>query len=171
MTSPASKDLYDVIKFTKRLTGKQKDEFHSVAQKLLYVSKRARIDIDTAVAFLCTQVTKSTIHDWFKLKRVLRWINYTLNDVRIMGMDETGVVHTWIDASYAVHEDMKGQTGGTISLGHGTVCCKSTKQKLNGKSSIENEVIGMADVLPYTLWLIFFGVPRLQHVRLYFISR
>ena len=31
VTSPATKDLYDVRKFTKRITHNQKDEFHSVA--------------------------------------------------------------------------------------------------------------------------------------------
>ena len=89
------------------------------------------------MAFLCTKLSKSMEFDWFKLKRVLQWLKYTINDVRIMGMDDSGILHTWIDASYAVHEEMRGHTGRAISLGHGLVNKKSLKQKLNGKSSTE----------------------------------
>ena len=92
----------------------KKDEFHSVTMKLLYTAKRARIDIETVVAFLCTRVSKSTDFDWWKLKRVLQWLLCTINDTRILGMDDSGMLHTWIDAAYAVHEDMRGQTGGAI---------------------------------------------------------
>ena len=30
----------------------------------------------------------------------------------------------WVDAAYAMHKDMKGQTGGTMSFGHETVHCQ-----------------------------------------------
>ena len=156
VTSPATRDLYNTTIFSKALINEKKEEFHSVTQKLLYIAKRARIDIDTAVSFLCTRVTKRTEYDWWKLKRVLTWLNTTINDKRIMGLDRTGVVHTWIDASCAVHENMRGQTGGTISMGHGVLIEKSIKQKLNGKSSTETELIGMSDMLPHTLWLSYF---------------
>ena len=33
-----------------------------------------------------------------------------------------------MDASYAVHPDMKGHTGATMTLGKGTVTSLSTKQ-------------------------------------------
>ena len=112
------------------------------------------------MTFSCTRVTKSTEYDWFKLKRVLQWLKYTINDIRIMGMNDSVIFHTWIDESYAVHEDMRGHTGGAISLGHGIVNEKSVKQKLNGKSSTETEVIGMADILPYNIWEKIFGRTR-----------
>ena len=70
-----------------------------------------------------------------------------------MGMHESGMLRTWIDASYAVHDDCRGQAGGVISMGHGIINEKSTKQKLNAKSSTETEVIGMSDFLPNTIWL------------------
>ena len=73
-----------------------------------------------------------------------------------MGCNDEGIIETWIDASYAVHEDMRGQTGGTISLGHGIISDKSTKQKLNAKSSTETEVIGLSEYLPYNIWMRIF---------------
>ena len=130
----------------------KKDEFHSVTMKLLYTAKRAVIDIETVVAFLCTHVSKSTDFDWWKLKRVLRWLHCTINAKRILGMDNSGMLHTWINAAYAVHDDMRGQEGGAISLGHRLVVDKSLKQRINGKSTTENEVICMSKILPYNLW-------------------
>ena len=52
----------------------------------------------------------------------------------IMGMDDSGIIKTCIDASYAVHPDMRGQLGGMISLENNSVTQKSLKKKLNAKS-------------------------------------
>ena len=66
--------------------------------------------------------------------------------------NDYGTVRWWIDASYAVHEDMKGHTDTTFSLGNGTIYSGSWKQKLVAWSSTESELIGMHDVLPQVLW-------------------
>jgi hypothetical protein len=65
-------------------------------------------------------------------------------------------MQTWIDAAYAVHQDMKSHTGGAISFGRGAILCKSIKQKLNTKSSTEAELVGVSDYLPNTIWVRFF---------------
>ena len=62
----------------------------------------------------------------------------------------------WVDASYAVHPDMKGHTGGTMSLGNGSIYSTSIKQKLVARSSTESEVIGVHDVMPQALWTNYF---------------
>ena len=51
---------------------------------------------------------------------------------------------------------MRSQTGGTISMGWGTVHAKSSKQKLNVKSSMEAEVVGLSEYLLYNIWWINF---------------
>jgi len=71
---------------------------------------------------------------------------------RIIGGNNLDTLKTWVDASYATHQDMRGHTGGIMSLGHGVVAHKSTKQKLNAKSSTETEVIGASDYLPWAVW-------------------
>jgi len=63
---------------------------------------------------------------------------------------------SWFDAAYAVHPDMKSHTGGITSFGLGGFMGKSTKQKLNTKSSTEEELIGASDYLPNTIWLKLF---------------
>ena len=63
-------------------------------------------------------------------------------------MTDNRIIKTQIDDSYAVHEDMRGKTGGMISLGCRAVTKKPTQQKLNTKRQIETEVFGNTDVLP-----------------------
>ena len=58
-----------------------------------------------------------------------------------------------MDAAFAVHPDMKSHTGGVISFGRGGLACKSTKQKLNTKSSTEAEFVGASDYLPNSIWV------------------
>ena len=88
---------------------------------MLYITKRARPDIETAVAFLCTRVSKSTHADWLKLKRVLGFLKKNIDDVRIIGASSLLELYTWIDAAYGVHDDMKSHTGGTMPLGTGVI--------------------------------------------------
>ena len=57
-----------------------------------------------------------------------------------------------MDAAYATHSDMKGQTGATFTMGHGSIYSNSLKQKLVAQSSTEAELIGVHDILPQILW-------------------
>ena len=52
-----------------------------------------------------------------KLYRVLQFIKQTKDDTRIIAADNLGEMYTWIDASYAVHDNMRRHTGGVISMG------------------------------------------------------
>ena len=65
-------------------------------------------------------------------------------------------MYTFVDASYAVHEDMKSHTSGVITFGHGGIACKSAKQKLVTKSSTEAELVGASEYLPSTIWVQYF---------------
>ena len=134
----------------------KKEVFHSIVQKLLWIMKRGRPDLETSIAFLCTRVMKSDVDDWKKLRRVLAFIKCTINDVRIIGGNDLKSIFTYIDSAYAVHPDMRSQTGGAMSMGLGVLHAKSSKQKLNVKSSTEAELVGNSDYLPYNIWLLMF---------------
>ena len=76
---------------------------------------------------------------------------------RMIGAEEgMDVLHTYVDASYAIHSDMKGHTGGLLTMGLGIIQGKATKQKLNAKSSTEAELIGASDYIPWTVWVKWF---------------
>ena len=153
VTSPAKKNLFEINNKAEKLTKINSELYHSIVAKLLWVMKRGRPDIETAIAFLCTRVKDPDVDDWEKLKRLLCFLSETINDVRVIGASSMEILHTWIDASFAVHDDMKGHTGGTMSFGKGVLHAKSSKQKLNTKSSTETELIGVSEYIPYTIWM------------------
>ena len=64
VSSPSAKHLMSVNDDENKLQGKRRDTFHSVTEKLLYIEKRARPDIEPTVAFLCTRVDRSDEDDW-----------------------------------------------------------------------------------------------------------
>jgi len=149
---PEVQDLFTVDDVSEQLDKRQSEIFHSIVAKLLYVSKRARTGAQLAIAFLCTRVSYSTEQDWKKLIRLLQYFNGTLDMPLILGADSLAKSKLWIDAAYAVHNDMKSHTGGATSLGRGAIMCKSTKQNLNTKRSTEAEVVGSSDYLPNIIW-------------------
>ena len=80
-------------------------------------------------------------------------MKHTIQEKRIIGAVSLNKVYTWIDGSYAVHEDMKGHTGGAIYFGIGTVNASAQKQKVNTLSSTEMEYVGVSEYVKYALWL------------------
>ena len=157
-STPGKHDLFEPCKgeLSVELEGEKAETFHHIVSKLLYVSKRARLDIDLVVSYLCTRTTKSTKGDWEKLRRLLTYLNGTIDMKRIISLDGSGTLRTWVDASHAVHEDMRGQTGGAMSGGSGLIHHKTSKQKLNTKSSTESELVGASDYLPWNIWMTSF---------------
>ena len=86
----------------------------------------------------------------------MKYLNQTKTDVRVIACDNIENIFTWVDASFAVHNNMRSHTGGNMSFGWGVLHAKSSKQKLNTKSSTEAEVVGLSEYLPYNLWLLHF---------------
>jgi hypothetical protein len=66
------------------------------------------------------------------------------------------IIKWWVDASYAVHPDMRSHTGATMSLDKGSIYSTSTRQKLNTKSSTEAELVGVSDAMSQILWTRYF---------------
>ena len=60
---------------------------------------------------------------------------------RVIGATGLELLQTWVDASFGVHRDFKGHMGAGMSFGTGLVHHKSTKQKLNTRSSTESELV------------------------------
>ena len=70
--TPAKANLFNVDTMSKQLDPERSKIFHHCVAKLLYVSKRCRLDILFTISFLCTRITRSTDEDWMKLKRLIR---------------------------------------------------------------------------------------------------
>ena len=158
VASPAADHLFQVRPDgdAQKLPEEQAVAFHHSTAQLLFISSRCRRDIQTAVAFLTTRVKSPDEDDWGKLKRVMRYLKGTRGLKLTLTVDDLSIIKWWVDASYASHEDCKGHTGAMMSLGSGAIRSFSRKQKLQGKSSTEDELIGVHDTLPEALWTKYF---------------
>ena len=82
----------------------------------------------------------------------MKHIQQTIKLVPRLGVGGVSIAKWHVDAAHAVHKDCKGQTGAVVTLGKGTICNASTKQKLNARSSTKSELVGGVDVMPQLLW-------------------
>ena len=82
---------------------------------------------------------------------MIRYLRGTKDLILTLQANNDGIVQWWIDASYAVHEDMKGHTRATLLLGKGAIYSGSCKQRVVAHSSTKSKLIGVYDVLPHVL--------------------
>ena len=88
---------------------------------MLFVSKRARPDIQPNIAFLTTRVREPNKDEWRNLRRLLQYLNGTRDMCLTINADDINIVQWWVDAAYGVHDGLKGHTGVTMSIGKGSI--------------------------------------------------
>jgi hypothetical protein len=161
--TPAGTNLFQVCDFPS-LEKLRADIFHTFVAKGLFACKRARPDIHTTIAFLCTRVQEPTEDDWDKLLRLMYYLNGSTDEVLFLAADDQHVIKWYIDASFAVHHDFRSHTGGAMSYGTGVPISISRKQKLNTKSSTEAELVGVDDATTLILWTKSFLEAQGYHI-------
>ena len=85
-TTPAAEHLFQVREESEAqvLPEEQATAFHHAVTQLLFLSARARRDIQPVTAFLTTRVKNP---DWGKLKRLLQYLKGTLHMPLILSAD------------------------------------------------------------------------------------
>ena len=154
--SPAQVHLFKVNEDGVRLEEDKRVIVHRNTAKLLFISQRARPDVQTATSFLCTRVKEADTDDYRKLTRVMQYLRATKYLPLILGADDSGNIYWYKDGAHAVHRDMRGHTGLMMTFGQGAVYARSLKQKLNTRSSTETELVSFDDGMPQNLWALYF---------------
>jgi len=160
--TPAALHFFNIDDGAEKLDEERAQLFHHLVAKLLYLSRRSRQDIQTAVAFLCTRVQSPDTDDYKKLARVMKYIRGTR--YMTLTMEADSGPKWWVDSSYAVHPDMRSHIGIFMTLGKGTTYATSNKQKLNTKSSTEAELVAIDDSMGQVLWTRQFLAAQGEHV-------
>jgi hypothetical protein len=91
-TTPAAEHPFKIDNDAVKLSEEMGKVFHNFVAKCLFLTKRARPDIHTAVAFLTTRVREPDEDDWKKLQRMIRYIRGTLTLPLILTADGTSVI-------------------------------------------------------------------------------
>ena len=153
---PWTAGLYTVNEDSPKLSQEKKELFHTFVAKVLFVSKRSRADINPAIAYLTTRVRDPTEEDWKKLVKMLGFLKRTQDDIPHLKADSLNIIKWSLDASFAVHPDMRSHTGAIMSLGSGAIQSISTKQKINTRSSTEAELVSFDDIINKVMWTKLF---------------
>ena len=82
-----------------------------------------------------------------KLERVLGYLKLTKSWTRVLDKSPFDQAMSFIDASFATHDDGKGQSGCMIFLGNTLVHEACRKQKIVSKDSTEAELVALSDYL------------------------
>jgi hypothetical protein len=99
--TPVHSKSFQVDQKCAKLNPKTIDWFHRTVARLLFASKRARPDLQTAVAYLCTRVACPDKDDYGKLKKFIEYLRESIYLPSILGWDESGVLTWSVDASFA----------------------------------------------------------------------
>ena len=167
-TVSAVKHLFTTRPYAPKLNPQEQEFFHHLTMQLMSLSQCGRPNIRTAIAFLSSRVSNPDHDDYMKLGKVIKYLESTIHLTLRLQVDKSNLLQWWVDAACATHPDMKGQTGATLTMGHGSIFSNSLKQKLVAHSSTEAELIGAHDILPQILWkrnfLISQGYPVQENV-------
>jgi hypothetical protein len=156
IATAAPVDLFKVNDDAVKLGADKSKSFHSIVAMMLYVTKRARPDTALAIAFLTTRVREPDEDDWRKLGHLITYLRSTRELPLILGANKTGVLHWYVDASFATHSDMRGHTGGALTLGIGCPLTQCTKTKCNTRSSTISELVAVDEMMAQILWTRLF---------------
>ena len=156
IATAAPDDLFKVDEDQVKLGKEKAKYFHRIVAMMLYVTKRARPDTALSIAFLTTRVREPDEDDWRKLGHLIYYLQRTLELPLILGAKKTGVLHWYVDASFATHHDMRGHTGGVLTMGTGCPTVQSTKAKCNTRSSTISELVAVDEMMAQILWTRLF---------------
>ena len=143
--TPAKPDMNHVDTSSPRLGDKERERFHTVVAKLLYLTHRVKPEMMLAVNFLCTRVKEATVQDRSKLDRVLSYVFQTECTGIVLGGANTNQVVGMIDAAFGTDGEMKSRSGMAIFLGKSMILAKATKQKCVSRNVAEAELTALSD--------------------------
>ena len=149
--TPAADYLFKTNDGGELLNQSRKDTFHQLTAQTLWLSQRSRSVVQLPTGFMCTRVKKPDETDWKKLSHEMKYLQYTRHLLLILRADGNGIA-IWIDASHAVHADMKGHVGTYASMGKGAVISSANRIKLNTVSSMETEIVAVGEKVPKYIW-------------------
>jgi hypothetical protein len=97
-TSAAPDDLFVVNEDAEKLSEEEATAFHNLVAKTLCVSKHARLDVSTAIAFLTTRVRAPDVDDWKKLSHLMEYLRVDRLCPLILSTDGSGVLMWYVNA-------------------------------------------------------------------------
>ena len=132
---------------------KNKSKYLSAVMSLMYLAKLTRPDILMPVSFLATRSQNPSVKSHQDLRQVMRYVNATRTAGLLFETSAAMTMTLYADASHLTHSDGRGHTGIAIKFGNTVVATRSTKQKIQARSSTEAELIAAEECATYVPYL------------------
>ena len=135
LESPATKDLFKMDGI-KPLNNRKVGFFHTTVYRGLFLCKRAKMDIHTKIAVLCTRVKHPNQGDEKKLPRLMKYPVGTQELCITLNSDKTGCLKWYVDAALAAHPGFKAHTGANEKRSNCIRVTKKTEHKKQHRSRV-----------------------------------
>jgi hypothetical protein len=124
-----------------------KDEilkFQGVIGDALWIAMHTKPTVKYAVSVISRKVSPNpTLYDLNQALRIIRYCIGTADVPRIIGGKHGAILTATVDAAFASHPDLKGQSCFTIHMGGGGATMMDTKKQTDtASSSTESEILG-----------------------------
>jgi histone deacetylase 1/2 len=128
-------------------------EYRSIVGALQYLTL-TRPDISFAVNKVCQFLHKSTVIQWSAVKRILRYLQYTIGMGLRIHRSPSALVSAFSDADWAGCSDDRRSTGGFAAfLGSNLISWNARKQATVSRSSTEAEYKSLANATAEVMWV------------------
>ena len=125
--TPTSNTIFEEDN-SKLLWKKDSETYDTFVAKCVFLCKRARLDIQPAVAVLATRVQKSNTQDWQSLVRLMKYLNGTKKYHLTLGIGNLRMIKWYVDTFFVVYPDFYSHIGGIMTMGTGAIQAGSMKQ-------------------------------------------
>ena len=131
-----------------------KEKYQSVVGSLLFLSTRTRPYIAYAVGTTARFSASPTKSHWTAVKRILRYINGTLDLGLLYSNEESVNLVGFSDADWAGDQnDRKSTSGYIFQLSNGAVSWRSKKQSCVALSTAEAEYMALSSAFQEAAWM------------------
>ena len=128
--------------------------YRAAVGSLMYLATGTRPDLAHAMSIVSQKLDNATVEDWNKVKRILKYLNGTVE----LGIqyNRTGkkTIEAFSDADYAQDVETRRSTSGTVcKFADGAITWLSQKQKCVALSTTEAEIIAANEAAKDVIWL------------------
>ena len=108
--------------------------------------------IQLNVSLLYTRVRDNDTNEYKQLARITKYVEGTIGLPLILSIDKPGNIKWYVDAAFALQQDMRSHTGGIMNMVMGRAYVPYRQQNLNTKSSTKDKIVGVDNVLNQVIW-------------------
>ena len=139
---------------------------------MLFATERALPDTGTTISYLVTRVIDTDQSNCLKMVRLFKYVRDTKTIPLILISDKSVILKWYIDKSYTVHTNMRGNNGVVLTMGQVFPILAFSKQNIITKSSTKSETVEVDVLMPSVVWNIFkIYIRSMESLRILYIKK